>query len=85
MTRRKSVPPPRVPVDRVTTDRYDAPRRHLERGDEVTVTGLGRCAFLSYTRKDDGREWVDVKTSRGNVRYVRPERIAGFTGPAGSA
>lgn len=75
MTRRKT--PPRVITDRTTSDRYDAPRRHLERGDEVTVDGIrGRCAFVAYTRHHEtGADWVDVITSRGFSRTIRPDMI----------
>lgn len=86
MTARRKTPP-RVITDRTTTDRYDAPRRHLERGDEVTVEGvvrrtsknprgIARCAFSAYTRHESGAEWVDVITSKGARRTVRPEQIA---------
>ena len=76
ITPRKAVPP-RVLTDRTTADRFDAPRRHLERGDEVTIAGIrGRCAFVSYTRKDDGAEWVDVIHGKsGRSRVVRPDAI----------
>lgn len=68
---------PRVPTDRTTVDRFDAPRRHLARGDEVTVDGIrGRCAFIAYTRHASGAEWVDVIHGRtGRSRTVRPEAI----------
>ena len=75
MTPRARKTPPRVITDRVTVPTYDAPRQHLKRGDEVTVAGLGRCAFLAHTRHESGAEWVDLITSAGFARTVRPERI----------
>jgi hypothetical protein len=49
--------------------------RPLESGTELTVEGLGRVVFLSYAKSASGAETIDVITSRGFARTVRPDRI----------
>ncbi len=66
---------------RQITDRTVAPQmtvngRHVATGDEITVDGIrGRCAFIQHVTHTSGVEWVDVITSRGFSRSVRPDVI----------
>ena len=41
----------------------------------MTIHGLGRSVFLAYTKGPTGAEWIDVITSKGRARTVRPDRI----------
>lgn len=74
-TRRKT--PPREITDRVASTEVKIPRRRLvEAGDELTIAGIrGRCSFVRYVRHESGAEWLDVTTSRGFSRTVRPEAV----------
>jgi hypothetical protein len=80
----------------VITDRTAQPfmtsptGRRLERGDEVSIAGIrGRCAFVQHVTHESGVEWVDIVTSRGFARSVRPSTIRTVhrrrTGIAGSS
>lgn len=67
--------PPRILTDRTTEPAIEVGKRTVERGDEVTVSQLGRCIFRQHVTKDDGGEWIDVFTARGFARTVRSDRI----------
>lgn len=72
MTPRK-LAPPRVDTERTTTDHMTANGRHIVAGTELTVDGIrGRVRFIRHVRHVNGAEWVDVITSRGYARTVRP-------------
>lgn len=49
----------------------------LRPGDEVTVTGLGRCRFRGEVRHTDQGEvaWLNVYDKRSACRSITPERI----------
>ena len=61
---------------RTYADSVKLHRRELQRGDEITIDGIrGRCAFVAYIEHVSGVDWIDVKTSRGYMRTVRPSRV----------
>lgn len=50
--------------------------RRVERGTELTVAGIrGRVAFVAHVAHESGVEWLDVATSRGFRRSIRPEAV----------
>lgn len=67
----------RQPQDREVSETLKLFRRSkIEKHTQLTVEGIpGKCSFISYTRKDDGSEWIDVITSKLQSRTVRPDRI----------
>lgn len=60
-------------------------RSQIALGTELSVEGIrGRCTFSGYTRTAAGVEWVDVLTSAGRSRTVRPEAIRTVHRPKGA-
>ena len=68
--------PPRVDPSRTYSDRTVVHGRHVEPGTELTVDGIrGRVRFTAHVRHENGAEWIDVVTSRGFARSVRPDAV----------
>lgn len=67
----------RLTADRRTEDHLKIPNRTLiEKGTKLTVDGIrGRCEFVRYVEHASGAQWLDILTSRGFSRTVRPEAV----------
>jgi len=67
---------PREITDRETSTTMTANHRRIEPGTLLSIDGIrGRCIFRQYVKHESGAEWIDVMTSRGASRTVRPDRI----------
>lgn len=75
MTPRKATTP-RVDATRETASTLTVHGRRVQPGTELSIAGIrGRCVFRQHVRHQSGAEWVDVLTSRGKSRSVRPDAI----------
>ena len=68
-----------MPTDRKSSFEIVMNGRHLTPGMEFTLWGGGRYTFMSYTKTDQGAEWIECRSTdpkRSHLtRYFRPERI----------
>lgn len=68
-----------IPADWTRSTEFTWNGRKIEPGTELKISGVrGRWRFLHHTRKDDGREWIDViGGTKGALQWrsFRPERI----------
>lgn len=56
------------------SDTFTANGRHIEKGTELTVKGIGRVRFLAYVTTDT-TDWVDAVDKNRMIRSFKPADI----------